>query len=192
MSSLAASTFLLRWKGVESGPFSIEEIRERLIAGEISRLHQVQIRGTWRLLDDLAELNPATEGDVQQQMESMRREFETRLAAERESRREPTFIEVVSTTAHERPIFDVSPTTRTSGIAVAAIIAGLCCVIPYVNWIAWIPALALGHIALAHIDRDSLLDGRWMAVVALVAGYFLVIMGGTYVALALYHGRRIF
>ena len=42
MSSPAASTFLLRWKGAESGPFSLEEIRELLAAGEISRMHQVR------------------------------------------------------------------------------------------------------------------------------------------------------
>ena len=184
MNSPAASTFLLRWKGVESGPFTIEEIRERLEMGEISRMHQVQVKGAWRLLDDLAELNPPDAGDMRQQVESLRREFEERLAAERGQ----DFAEVVPSDA--QPIFDVSPTTRTSGVAIAALIAGLCCFIPYVNWVTWIPALALGHIALVQIQRDASLDGKWMAVAALVVAYFLVIMGGTYVVLTVYHGRR--
>ena len=61
MSAPTASKFLLRWKGAESGPFSIEEIRELLDAGEISRLHQVQVNRRWKLLDDFAEINPARE-----------------------------------------------------------------------------------------------------------------------------------
>ena len=78
MNSPAAATFLLRWKGVESGPFSLREIGERLADGEISRLHQVQVNGSWKLLDDFLEQHPIEEREAE-----MRREFETRLADER-------------------------------------------------------------------------------------------------------------
>ena len=66
MSSPAASTFLLRWKGTESGPFSIEEIRELLAAGDISRLHQVQVNGRWKLLDDFAEMEVAPRQPIEE------------------------------------------------------------------------------------------------------------------------------
>lgn len=183
MNPPAASTFLLRWKGVESGPFSIEEIRERLTDGEISRLHQVQVNGAWKLLDDFLELHPAEEREA-----ALRREFETRLADERSRHADTEVLPADS----EPPVFDVPATTRTSGLAVVALIAGLCCFIPYVRFIAWIPALACGHIALAQIKRDPTLGGWWIAVAGLVIAYFAIIMGITYAALMMFHGRSLF
>jgi hypothetical protein len=47
-----ARRYLLRWKGRPSGPFTLEEIRARLDAGEISRVHQIESELGWGLLDD--------------------------------------------------------------------------------------------------------------------------------------------
>ena len=183
MNPPAAATFLLRWKGVESGPFSIREIRERLADGEISRLHQVQVNGGWKLLDDFLELHPAQEREA-----TLRREFETRLSDERARHAE---VEVLPPDSEPRVFPDPAP-THTSGFAVAALIAGLCCFIPFMRLIAWIPALLFGHTALIQIKRDATLGGWWLAVAGLAVTYFMLILGTTYAALMISHGRSLF
>ncbi len=179
MNSPAAATFLLRWKGVESGPFSIGEIRERLTDGDISRLHQVQVNGGWKLLDDFLEQHPAEEREA-----ALRREFETRLSDERARHAE---VEVLPPDS-EQPVFP----TRTSKLAVVALIAGLCCFIPYVKFIAWLPALACGHIALIQIKRDATLGGWRLAVAGMAVTYFWLVLGLTYAVLMISHGRSLF
>ncbi len=169
MNPPAAATFLLRWKGVESGPFSIREIRERLADGEISRLHQVQVNGGWKLLDDFLEQHPAEEREAARRAE----------------------VEVLPPES-EPPVFPDPVPTHTSGLAVASLIAGLCCFVPYVKFIAWIPALACGHIALIQIKRDATLGGWWLAVAGLAVTYFLLILGITYAVLMISHGRSLF
>lgn len=176
MSSPAASTFLLRWKGAESGPFSIEEIRELLAAGDISRLHQVQVNGRWKLLDDFGELQTAPQ--IQEPEHS---------PAHREN-----LVPDSAIASDDTPLFELSALTRTSGLAIAALIVAMCGFIPYVNFISWIFALLLGHIALAQIDRNSALTGRWMAITGLAITYFLLLVGITYAALMIYHGRSFF
>ena len=183
MNSPAAATFLLRWKGVESGPFSLREIGERLADGEISRLHQVQVNGSWKLLDDFLEQHPIEEREAE-----MRREFETRLADERSRH---AGVEVLPADS-EPPIFSEPAKTHTSGLASAALLGGLCCFIPYVKLIAWIPALACGHLALLQMKRDPTLGGWWIAVAGLAVTYFLLVLGLTYAALMIFHGRSLF
>ena len=68
----------------------------------------------------------------------------------------------------------------------------MCGFIPYVNFISWIFALLLGHIALVQIDRNAALTGRWMAITALAITYFLLLAGITYATLMIYHGRTLF
>ena len=178
MSSPAASTFLLRWKGAGSGPFSIEEIRELLAAGEISRMHQVQVNGRWKLLDDFRELNAEPARPAEQPAPPPAR---------------PENLVPDSTVAGEdSPIFELSAMTRTSGLAIAALIVSVCGFIPYVNLVSWIFALILGHLALLQIDRNSALSGRWMAITGLAITYFLILFGVTYAALMIYHGRSLF
>ena len=183
MNSRDAATFLLRWKGAESGPFSLQEIGERLANGEISRLHQVQVNGSWKLLDDFLEQHPIEEREA-----ALRREFETRLADERSRHAD---IEVLPPDSG-LPIFAAPAPTRTSGLAVAALIAGLCCFLPYVKFMAWLPALLLGHLALLQMKRDPSLGGWWIAAAGLAVTYFLLILGVTYAALMIFHGRSLF
>ena len=178
MSSPAASFFLLRWKGAESGPFSIDEIRELLDAGEISRLHQVQVNGRWKLLDEFAELHTNPQPPVEEPGHP---------ATHRETLTPDSTI-----ASDDSPIFELSAMTRPSGLAIATLIAAMCGFIPYINFVSWIPALILGHIAIMQIDRNSALSGRWMAVTGLVITYFLLLVGITYAALVIYHGRTFF
>jgi len=42
----------IRWKGRTTGPYSREEIRAKLAAGEFSLLHRVEISGQWVGLDE--------------------------------------------------------------------------------------------------------------------------------------------
>ena len=178
MSSPAASTFLLRWKGAESGPFSIEEIRELLAEGDISRMHQVQVNGRWKLLDDFVELSAQPKRPA---------EPPEPPPAPRE-----TLVRDSTLADEHSPIFELSAMTRTSGLAIAALIVAACGFIPYVNFVSWIFALILGHLALIQIERNAALSGRWMGVTALAVTYFLVLAGTTYAALMIYHGRSLF
>lgn len=176
MSSPAASTFLLRWKGTESGPFSIEEIRELLAAGDISRLHQVQVNGRWKLLDDFTELQAAPRNHEPEHSPTHRENLvpDSAIASD------------------DTPLFELSAMTRTSSLAITALIVAVCGFIPYVNFISWIFALLLGHLALVQIDRNAALTGRWMAITALAITYFLLLVGVTYAVLMIYHGRSFF
>ena len=177
MSSPAASTFLLRWKGAESGPFSIEEIRELLAAGDISRMHQVQVNGRWKLLDDFAELHARPRQPVEEpECPPDHRETlvpDSRIADE------------------DSPIFELTAMTRTSSLAIAALIVAVCGFIPYVNSVSWIFALILGHAALVQIGRNQSLTGRWLANTGLAITYFLLLASLTYAALMIYHGRSL-
>lgn len=183
MNSPAAATFLLRWKGVESGPFSLREIGERLAHGEISRLHQVQVNGAWKVLDDFLEQHPIEEREA-----ALRQEYETRLAGERARYAE---VEVLPAEA-EAAIFSEPAKTHTSGLALAALLTGLCGFIPYVKLLAWIPSLACGHLALLQMKRDPTLGGWWIALAGLAVTYFLLVLGLTYAALMIFHGRSLF
>ena len=89
----------------------------------------------------------------------------------------------------DSPIFELSAMTRPSGLAIAALIVAVCGFIPYVNLVSWIFALILGHLAVLQIDRNSALSGRWMAITGLTITYFLILVGVTYAALMIYHGR---
>jgi len=50
-----AGKYLLLWKGRQTGPFALDEIRAKLTAGEISRMHQIGVAGGWQVLDEFLE-----------------------------------------------------------------------------------------------------------------------------------------
>jgi len=51
----ALDQYMLLWKGRQAGPFSIAQIREKLSAGDINRMHQIHVDGRWQILDDYLE-----------------------------------------------------------------------------------------------------------------------------------------
>jgi len=156
--------------------------------------------------------------ELQQQEARLRHDYEAQLAAERASRntaeQAAQKAEERASLAHLVPREPIPPPpltyapqlppppappgpfpadhrpTRTSGLAIAALVLALCCFIPYINFFSWILALAFGHTALAQIKRDPDLDGRGMALTALIITYFLLIVGLTFFVLIVYHGLK--
>ncbi len=46
-----AEKYMIRWRGQESGPFAIDEIRERLESLEIGVWHEVHHEGKWKAVE---------------------------------------------------------------------------------------------------------------------------------------------
>lgn len=81
---------------------------------------------------------------------------------------------------------------RTSGLAIASLVMGVCNFIPYLNFVTWILALAFGHVALSQMKSDPALRGRGLAIAGLAITYFLLVMGLTVLVLTLTSGKRFF
>jgi len=64
--------------------------------------------------------------------------------------------------------------TRTSGLAIATFVLSICNLIPFLNFVTWIVAIILGHIALSQTDRDPTLGGRRFAIAGLIITYSLL------------------
>ncbi len=45
--------YIVRWKGVQSGPYTLEQILRMLDDGKVSMSHEVVIDGKWQTLDEL-------------------------------------------------------------------------------------------------------------------------------------------
>lgn len=88
MSATNEPQYMLLWKGLQSGPFSLAVIREKLGSGDISRMHQVNFNGRWIILDEFLEKqggdsDARRRAEVERREKQMRLEFESQLAAER-------------------------------------------------------------------------------------------------------------
>lgn len=70
---MSLQLFQIEWKGRALGSFTLADIRARLGAGEVSRLHRVQVEGTWRplgeWLDQLETNQRVARSNEQAQME---------------------------------------------------------------------------------------------------------------------------
>jgi hypothetical protein len=80
--------YLLTWKGAQTGPFTLEQIRTQLTAGEISRIHRIRVDGGWQLLDEFLTALPESAVErqasaIQQREAQLPQEFHAQLAAER-------------------------------------------------------------------------------------------------------------
>jgi hypothetical protein len=201
---------LLLWKGRQFGPFNIEQIREKLFAGDINRMHQIQVDDHWQILDDYLEKLRAADLSARMRDSEMKREFDAQLIAARASG--PRMI------AHEpqtAPGSQLSPVhsewsavnssdpfaagpapspfplsqSRMSGFAITAFVMGICCFIPFVNFISWILAIVFGHIALSQMNADDSLKGRGLAIAGLAITYFLLVMVTTVIVLCLANNK---
>ena len=56
---MSPSAHRIRWKGRTEGPYTREEIRTRLAAGELSLLHRVEVAGRWTSLGEFLSPSPA-------------------------------------------------------------------------------------------------------------------------------------
>ena len=212
--------FSLLWKGRQSGPFSVAEIREKLSSGEVSRMHQVNFNGKWIVLDEFLEKHGGGDPEAQRRAEAekreeqLRRNFEQQLATERaqQSVLEDRLAEAESRSSHSHllpppppppqylpppvpvrtyPVVADAP-SRTSGLAIATLVMGLCNFVPFLNFVSWILALVFGHVALSQMKRDPALEGRGMAIAGLVITYFLLVLGLTFGILMLFNKQRLF
>jgi Domain of unknown function (DUF4190) len=174
-----ARTYALRWKGRQSGPFSLERIHEMLAANEISLMHQIEVNGGWRVLDEyLSDQRRRTTSNAQPTPP------DTQLAPRSAEAQAP---EPVAADYVEGEFVKVSSTRRSrlSPLAVASLVMAACNFIPYVNFGAWLLSLLFGHLALAQMKRDESLEGRGLAIAGLVITYFVVLMALTFMVLML-------
>ena len=223
MSTSREPQFMLLWKGRESGPYSLEAIREKLGSGEISRMHQVNFNGKWMVLDEFLEKHAGREPEAQRKAEAekrekqLRRDFENQLAAERaqqsvlaerlaEAERVTSLSHLLPPPppplqpqyppapgpAHEISTAVAVAPVRTSGLAIAALVMGLCNFVPFLNFVTWILALVFGHIALSQMKRDTALEGRGMAIAGLAITYFLLVLGLTFAVLMVVNKQPLF
>jgi hypothetical protein len=208
------SQFLLLWKGRQTGPFSIEQIRERLFAGDINRMHQIQVDGRWQILDEYLEKLRGSDRDARRAEQQMRevetkRQFEAQSHDEhgnREGVRNPLshLLPKEAPTAARHQPYDIShadqfgsgapspfpaPRSRMSGFAITAFVMGLCNFIPFVNFVSWILALVFGHISLSQMKADESLKGRGLAIAGLAITYFLLVVGITIIVLCLVNNK---
>jgi len=181
----SARTYALRWKGRQCGPFSLERIHEMLAANEISLMHQIEVNGGWRVLDDFlfGQRRRATRHAPPAPSENQLapRDAEARAM-------EPAAVDYV-----EGEFVKVTPAgrRRLSPLAVASLTMAACNFIPYVNFGAWLLSLIFGHLALAQMKRDESLEGRGLAIAGLIITYFVVLMALTFVILMLANGQRL-
>lgn len=52
-------TYRLTWRGAQSGPFSLAEIRQKLAHGELNSMYQIHVDGRWMTLRDFLESDAA-------------------------------------------------------------------------------------------------------------------------------------
>ena len=92
MSVTPEPQFLLLWKGRQSGPFPLAQIREKLSSGEISRMHQINFMGKWIVIDEFMEKHAGPDRETRLRAEAeerenqLRHQFEGELSAERANR----------------------------------------------------------------------------------------------------------
>lgn len=181
----------LRWKGRVTGPHALPDIRAALAAGEISRVHQIEVQGEWRPLEDfLREADsapPPAKPHGPQRSEEERTRMQRELLAERGRslalQQQFDLLREEHARAYEK--FLAPPERRMSRLAVAAFILSLCNFIPFLNFVTWIPALVLANTALAEMDRNENLDGRGFAQAAvLITSVFLLLAVVLILALA--------
>jgi hypothetical protein len=193
----------------------LSAIREKLGSGEISRMHQVNFKGQWMVLDEFLEKHDGSDpaarrqAALQKRKERLRRTFEndsSGLIPEPFSQDDSASGDPLSPLSRllPRPLFpgqdeplplpepDPAEPARTSGLAIASLVMAFCNFVPYLNFVTWIAALICGHIALSQIDENPGLKGRGLAIAGLLITYFLLIMAIALAVLLLSHNQRLF
>lgn len=138
---MSVPVFQLEWKGRALGSFTLADLRTRLVAGEISRLHRVQVEGVWRSLGEwmdqleanhrLARTNEETQTARELDAERTRNAvLEDRLHhVERRVQQTP----VASPPPYGAPVGTIPPPLdngelpRMSGLAIASLVFGILC-----------------------------------------------------------------
>ena len=198
--------YFLQWRGQRSGPYTIEEIEQKLTDNEIGLWHQVGDDGAGITVGDLLEQVNAQKREAQLQLEQTREREQgearqradyqhaqalQRLQEENEALADE--LENVKLSQQGNPSTPQSPflpgyaqfptpqpppvAQRTSGQAITAFVFSLLNFVPGINFISWLIAIVLAHSALADIRRDPSLGGRGLALAALWITYSLIFLG---------------
>jgi hypothetical protein len=189
----ADTQFHLQWHGKSHGPWTYSEIQERLAEGEIHSLYQLRIDGVWMPLRDFIEQTEAAA--LQQQAADraarIRQQEAEQVVKVRVRGREaiegpikkpnpfanppPVFVKGASPLPLSSGEFSHSEIAPTCWLAVAAFVASCCSFVPYLNLVSWLPSLLLGHLALAQIRREPSMEGRGLALGAVIIAYLMLV-----------------
>jgi hypothetical protein len=189
----ADTQFQLQWHGKSYGPWTYAEIQQRLVEGEIHSLYQLRIDGVWAPLRDFIEQTEAAA--LQQQAADraarIRQQEAEKVVKVRARGRGPIEgpIKKPNPFANPPPVFvkGASPLPLLSGefsrseiaptcwLAVAGFVVSCCSFVPYLNLVSWLPSLVLGHLALAQIRREPSMEGRGLALGAVIIAYFMLV-----------------
>lgn len=192
----------LQWRGQTLGPWPLDRIRAALESGEIHSLYRIEVNGAWMPLREHLEVVDA--GRLARRAAELgARDGMTALAkqtpfpslceagleaakgaadffgrAEKNTLFEPR--RTAQTGAKTRPMTQAAGVVTadelapTCWLAVAAFVISCSGLLPYLNLIAWLPGIVLGHLALRETDRQPVLEGRGLAVGALIISYSIL------------------
>ena len=193
--------YTLFWRGQRSGPFTIEEIEQKLAGNEIGLWHQVGDQTSemtvGELLQQIGEDNRSLQLQQEQARERAQREARQRLEQQNSQaiqrlqeenealadeldnmRAAQSTPKVVSTPfvpsypPHLPPV-----PQRVSGQAITAFVFSLLNFVPGINAISWLVAIILAHSALSDMRRDPSIGGKGLATAALWITYTLLFLG---------------
>ena len=83
-----ADRHILFWKGRQSGPFTLEEIRAKLDSGEVSMMHEVNFGGRWLTLDEFLSDGEKATFEKKQVGSKRQREAEMQMEVKLQQQRE--------------------------------------------------------------------------------------------------------
>lgn len=188
----------LQWRGRIVGPWTLAQIREGLDTGEIHSLYRVGVNGEWLTLRDYLEQVDAVDlerraallGSSKRQKEAEKMAepvftgekrtlgFATQVAKPNPfGKPPPVFVKsssgIDSLRPHSPHNGDAAPgeLPPTCWLAVAAFVVSCACFVPYLNLVSWLPGIVLGHLALQQLERQTALEGRGLALGALIISY---------------------
>jgi hypothetical protein len=150
---MSLQLFQIEWKGRALGGFTLADLQARLAAGEISRLHRVQVEGTWRPLGewfDQLEANQRVARSSEQVQLGRELDTERSRNAVLEDRLQHVERRVQQAPSASQQAYGISPATvppplhagelpQMSGLAVAALVFGIlsgvffCCAVVLVS-----------------------------------------------------------
>ncbi len=189
------SQFQLQWRGKSHGPWTYVEIQEQLREGEIHSLYQIRVEGSWMPLREHIEKVESVELQrrATEMAASIRQKESEKVEPARPLKRvrgrlegpvtrpnpfanpPPVFVKGASSETVPNFNYSSSDIAPTCWLAVAAFVVSCCSFVPYLNLVSWLPSIVLGHLALAQIRRDPSLEGRGLAIGALVIAYAMLV-----------------
>jgi Domain of unknown function (DUF4190) len=189
----AEPQFSLQWRGKSYGPWTYAQIQEQLMEGQIHSLYQIRVDAVWMPLRDHIEQTEAAalKQQAADRAARIRQQEAEKVVQVRPRGRghiagpikrpdpfaNPPPVFVKGASPEVMPTMDYSHTdiSPTCWLAVAAFVVSCCSFVPYLNLVSWLPSLVLGHLALAQIRREPSMEGRGLALGALVIAYFMLV-----------------